>query len=234
MQGPGWPAPVFYDRTTTRARRNGKDRPDYRRMLTDIRAGRIDAVVVAQLDRLHRRPIELEEFINLADEKQIGAGVCERRCRSGHRRRQLHGPCDGGGRPEGDGAASPGGSSAPPSSARRPGSSGGACGPSDSSASRSWMTSGNVKVNKHGTELWTPVHQPTEAALLREAYADVLAETASLYAICQRWNGLGVKTPRGNTLARVPAAPGAAVCRATPVCAASGGTSRPTEDEASP
>ena len=39
-------------------------RPEYRRLLRDIAEGRIDVVVVYDLDRLTRRPIELEEFVN--------------------------------------------------------------------------------------------------------------------------------------------------------------------------
>jgi len=35
---------------------SGKHRPAYRRMLEDIRDSRIDAVVVWNLDRLHRHP----------------------------------------------------------------------------------------------------------------------------------------------------------------------------------
>lgn len=45
-----------------------KVRPEYQRLLRDIEGGRIDAVVVWAEDRLHRRPMELEEF----------AQVCER------------------------------------------------------------------------------------------------------------------------------------------------------------
>lgn len=50
---------------------NGKVRKAYHQMLTDIRAGRIQAVVCWDLDRLHRRPIELEEFITLADDHNL-------------------------------------------------------------------------------------------------------------------------------------------------------------------
>jgi DNA invertase Pin-like site-specific DNA recombinase len=42
---------------------SGKQRPAYRRMLEDVRDGTRDAVIVWHLDRLHRRPIELEEFV---------------------------------------------------------------------------------------------------------------------------------------------------------------------------
>ncbi len=43
----------------------GKPRPEYERMLADMRAGVIDGVVVYNLDRLHRQPKELEDFIDL-------------------------------------------------------------------------------------------------------------------------------------------------------------------------
>ncbi|MGV7738962.1 recombinase family protein, partial [Mycobacterium kansasii] len=49
----------------------GKRRPAYEQMLADITAGKIAAVVAWDLDRLHRRPIELEAFMSLADEKRL-------------------------------------------------------------------------------------------------------------------------------------------------------------------
>ena len=50
---------------------SGKVRPAYERMLADIEAGKIAAVVVWDLDRLHRRPIELEHFIEVADRHRL-------------------------------------------------------------------------------------------------------------------------------------------------------------------
>lgn len=50
-----------------------KTRAHYERLLRDIAAGRVDAVAVWDLDRLHRRPMELEEF-TLACER---AGVTQ-------------------------------------------------------------------------------------------------------------------------------------------------------------
>jgi len=44
---------------------SGKRRVEYERMLDDIRAGRIDGVLVYHLDRLHRQPKELEEFFEV-------------------------------------------------------------------------------------------------------------------------------------------------------------------------
>jgi len=40
-------------------------------MLADIEAGKLDAVVAWDLDRLHRRPVELEHFIDLADKHRL-------------------------------------------------------------------------------------------------------------------------------------------------------------------
>lgn len=47
---------------------SGKRRPEYERMLADVQDGLRDAVIVYNMDRLTRRPIELEEF----------TAVCER------------------------------------------------------------------------------------------------------------------------------------------------------------
>src|SRR6266487_5448711 len=48
-----------------------KPRPAYQRMLKAIRVGAHDGVWVWDLDRLHRRPAELEEFIALADKYHL-------------------------------------------------------------------------------------------------------------------------------------------------------------------
>lgn len=48
-----------------------KKRPAYQRMLAAIRAGQVQAVIVWDLDRLTRRPIEIEEVISLADEHHV-------------------------------------------------------------------------------------------------------------------------------------------------------------------
>jgi DNA invertase Pin-like site-specific DNA recombinase len=64
----GW-TPVEYVDNDTSA--STSRRPGYQDMLADIESGAIGAVVVWHVDRLHRRPIELEEFISLADAKGI-------------------------------------------------------------------------------------------------------------------------------------------------------------------
>jgi DNA invertase Pin-like site-specific DNA recombinase len=51
----------------------GSKRPEYRRMLEDIRARRLDAVIVYHQDRLHRQPSELEQFFDVCD----GAGLTQ-------------------------------------------------------------------------------------------------------------------------------------------------------------
>jgi DNA invertase Pin-like site-specific DNA recombinase len=66
----GWRQPTEYVDNDISAY-SGKKRPAYERMLTDIKAGKLDAVVVWDLDRLHRRPIELEHFIDLADTHRL-------------------------------------------------------------------------------------------------------------------------------------------------------------------
>jgi DNA invertase Pin-like site-specific DNA recombinase len=50
---------------------SGKPRPEYGRMLDDLRTGTIDAVVVYHLDRLHRQPKELEEFFEICKEAGV-------------------------------------------------------------------------------------------------------------------------------------------------------------------
>lgn len=62
----GWAiTDVFIDNDTSAY--TGKNRPAYRRMLDTMKAGDIDAVIVWHVDRLTRRPIELEEFFEVCD-----------------------------------------------------------------------------------------------------------------------------------------------------------------------
>jgi len=60
----GW-EPVEYVDNDTSATKG--IRPGYRRLLDDIQNGTIDAVAVWHLDRLHRQPVELEEFMTIAE-----------------------------------------------------------------------------------------------------------------------------------------------------------------------
>jgi site-specific DNA recombinase len=66
----GWAvAEVYVDNDVSAY--SGKPRPSYERLLRDIEDGLRDAVVTVDLDRLTRRPAELEEFIALADRKGL-------------------------------------------------------------------------------------------------------------------------------------------------------------------
>ena len=58
----GWDViePVYEDNDITASK--GRFRASYERLLGDIQAGRVDAVVVQYQDRITRSPIELEEF----------------------------------------------------------------------------------------------------------------------------------------------------------------------------
>jgi DNA invertase Pin-like site-specific DNA recombinase len=49
----------------------GKARPEYSRLLKDLEAGARDGVLCVDLDRLTRRPAELEHFMDLADRKKV-------------------------------------------------------------------------------------------------------------------------------------------------------------------
>jgi site-specific DNA recombinase len=66
----GWPiAEVFVDNDVSAY--NGKGRASYKRLLADIEAGRVDAVIVWHLDRLHRQPKELETFIEVCQQAGV-------------------------------------------------------------------------------------------------------------------------------------------------------------------
>ncbi len=65
----GWEPVEYVDNDISAS--TGKARPAYLRMLADVDAGRLGAVVAWDLDRLHRRPVELEHFIDLADRHRL-------------------------------------------------------------------------------------------------------------------------------------------------------------------
>src|SRR5450631_4777956 len=62
----GWPVGAEYVDNDVSAY-SGRPRPQYERMLADLVAGQRDAVIVYNLDRLHRRPVELEDFVALCE-----------------------------------------------------------------------------------------------------------------------------------------------------------------------
>lgn len=50
---------------------SGRRRPDYERMLSDIKAGKVNAVIAWHPDRLHRRASELERYIGICDKHGV-------------------------------------------------------------------------------------------------------------------------------------------------------------------
>lgn len=59
---------------------SGKPRLAYLRLLEDLRGGRFGTVVAWHTDRLHRSPLELEEYIKVCEEQ----GVATVTCKAGH------------------------------------------------------------------------------------------------------------------------------------------------------
>jgi DNA invertase Pin-like site-specific DNA recombinase len=50
---------------------SGKPRPEYERLLDDVKAGLLDVIVAWHPDRLHRSPLELERFIELLEVAEV-------------------------------------------------------------------------------------------------------------------------------------------------------------------
>jgi DNA invertase Pin-like site-specific DNA recombinase len=70
-----WPvADVYVDNDTSAY--SGRKRPEYERLLDDLATGTRDAVIVYHLDRLHRRPRELEDFLDLCDRTGVRDLAC--------------------------------------------------------------------------------------------------------------------------------------------------------------
>ncbi len=56
---------------------SGAHRPGYDALLADIENGTIDTVIAWSHDRLHRRPIELERYINLCGPRSVATHTCK-------------------------------------------------------------------------------------------------------------------------------------------------------------
>ena len=61
----GWVVFDTYVDNDTSAFTDGRERPEFSRMIADIEAGRVGAVVVYHQDRLTRRPGEFERFVEV-------------------------------------------------------------------------------------------------------------------------------------------------------------------------
>lgn len=66
----GWPVAAVYVDNDVSAW-SGKVRPQYAQMLEAVRSGAVDGIVTWHLDRLHRRPAELEAFFDVCDQAGV-------------------------------------------------------------------------------------------------------------------------------------------------------------------
>jgi DNA invertase Pin-like site-specific DNA recombinase len=180
----GWTTVEYLDNDTS-ATSTSKPRPAYQRMLADIEAGAIGAVVCWDLDRLHRRPIELESFMALADEKRIAlasvSGDVDLSTAQGRLVARLKGSV----------AAHEGEhKKARQLSAHRQRAE---VGIPNWTASFGYLAGTRAARSSRGD-----IHQPdpVTAPLVRQAYADILAG-ASLNDVCRQWNNAGALTTTG-------------------------------------
>jgi site-specific DNA recombinase len=67
----GWSVAEVYEDDDRSAHNTKKPRPEYERLLRDIGLGLRDGVMIWRLDRLHRQPRELEEFIVICDKHDV-------------------------------------------------------------------------------------------------------------------------------------------------------------------
>ena len=169
----GWTPVEYVDNDTSAT--SGKPRPAYEQMLADIRDCSIGAVVAWDLDRLHRRPIELESFMALADEKHLAlatvSGDVDLSTAQGRLVARLKGS-----------VAAHEGEHRKARQLR---------------AARQRADQGVPNWSKAFGYLGdTRQLDPQTAPLVKQAYADVLAG-ASLAGICRQWNADGVRTVTG-------------------------------------
>lgn len=66
----GWAVTALYTDNDVSAY-SGKRRPGYQQLLEDIQAGAVDVVITWHTDRLHRSPVELEEYISACDQRSV-------------------------------------------------------------------------------------------------------------------------------------------------------------------
>lgn len=171
----GWSDTVEYVDNNVSASNRRVARPAYRRMLADITAGRIDGVVVWDCDRLYRQPRELEDFIDLADERRLRlatvTGDVDLSTDNGRLFARIKGAVA---KAEGE-----------RKSARW-----------KRSNEQGAMAGKWTATHRPFGYTMTGEPQEPEASLLRSAYTDVL-EGKSLRRIAVEWNEKGVPTVRG-------------------------------------
>lgn len=72
----GWEVFAVYEDNDLSAY-SGKPRPGYRRLMEDLDHGDVSAVIAWHPDRLHRRPAELEEFIDLIERREVAVATVQ-------------------------------------------------------------------------------------------------------------------------------------------------------------
>ncbi|MGY1710742.1 recombinase family protein [Geodermatophilus sp. SYSU D00758] len=171
----GWEPVEYVDNDVSAS--SGKARPAYTRMLADIAAGKVQAVVAWDLDRLHRRPIELEGFIDLADRHRLAlatvGGDADLSTDNGRLFARIKGAVA---------RAEVERKSARQKAANR------------QRAGMGKPPAGGLRAV--GYEADGKTIREDEAALIREAYRELLAG-GSLRSIAARWNAAGFTSARG-------------------------------------
>ncbi|WP_314191277.1 recombinase family protein [uncultured Arthrobacter sp.] len=158
---------------------SGKARPGYRRMLAAIATGAVDVVLAWHTDRLHRSPLELEEYISLSEKhgvttRTVQAGELDLSTASGRMTARIHGAVS---RQESEHKAE---------RIRRKAQ--------ELALAGKWM-GGNRPFGWRFVD-GAPVIDEAEAAIVREAYSHVLAGL-SLGSFIQGLAERGIKTARG-------------------------------------
>lgn len=172
----GWTPVEYVDNDTSASSR--KPRPAYQQMLADIESGAIGAVVVWHLDRLHRKPAELEHFVDLADRHHLALATVTGDVDLSTAQGRLHARIMG----------AVARNEVEQKSARQ------------TAAMRQLAESG--KPNKTARPFgYTKDRQQlveAEAAAVRDGYA-MLLSGGSLYSIAQTWNAAGLRSTYGRT-----------------------------------
>ncbi len=150
-------------------------RPDYQRMLDDVRAGQIERIVVWHADRLYRQLRELEDLIDLCNAHNVALATYSGDLDLSHDTGRMIARILGAvarGEVERKSARQV-------RAARQLAEQG-----------RPWWSSRPFGYTPKGEVV------PAEADLIRDAYAQVLAG-ASLHSIAAEWNRAGITTPKG-------------------------------------
>lgn len=168
---------------------HAKVRPAYQRMLADAEAGLIDAVICWDVDRLTRKPMELEAFIDLADRHSLAlasvGGEIDIATPQGRLTARLKGAVA---RHEAEQMAR---------RVARKAQADAEAGHPPSGPDPFGYERGDKTVDGHAVR--TLIHHPVEAPLLRNAYERIIGGD-SLRSITTEWEAGGVRTRNGKII----------------------------------